>query len=569
MRLMARSETSEAGDRRWSGLTGHAELPDAPGVVFGRLRHSRLGRALRARPVVIDTVFALAVGLVVIPTALSSSPPPPQIAVVVLAVGVVGPLCLRRRYPGGTFTICAAALFVALILWGPVPEGFMPLAVAFYTVAKWCSRLVTIAAGLVLATWSITMSTQLGGTPIQSKGAIVFLMFSTAVTAGVLGFNANTRRAYLASIADRAARAERERDQRARIAAADERARIAREMHDIVAHNLSVMIALADGATFALQGVAASEGSPGAEPDESRPTTAARAVQAISNTGREALTQMRGLLGVLRDDTPRPGPSTAATLPSAATVPNAAIPPMGQSDSAASMNPARAVAEHLGARARAGNHPFVSAPGFPQPAGGKAAPPVTATDSEIMAPQPSLAELSGLIEQVRRAGLPVTVTAVGRRRTLPADAELTAFRIVQESLTNTLKHAGPGASATVTLRYDSRGLDLTITDPGGAARRPHTGAEADGLLRSIGGLPPGGRGLVGMYERAALHGGTLTAGPVGAPGAGWRVTARINVIAAPQPARPPAPPGAIPPVAPAETPVAPPGPLPAPPVAPA
>src|SRR6185369_7905629 len=370
----------------------------------------------------------------------------------------------------------AGAAFAQTILWAGSVTAFATftmLLVEFYTVAKWCSRRATMAAAWTLVAWIALTALALPGNT-QGRVALVLLMLPLAVSAGVLGVNANTRRTYLASIADRAVRAERERDQQARIAAADERARIAREMHDIVAHNLSVMIALADGATFALRSTAGPELAHSGDARDSgaraqavgdRALAAARAVESISATGREALAQMRGLLGVLRDESP-----TQPVPPTQPAPPYAVSPPQLPSD-------------------------------------------------PVVAPQPRLAELGGLIEQMRRAGLPVTVNVTGERRELTADAELTVFRIIQESLTNVLKHAGPGASAAISLRYDPGGVDVDIVDHGGAG--PRTNA-----------LPPGGRGINGMRERAALHGGTLTASPDRGLAGGWRVRARINAASA-------------------------------------
>jgi len=535
MKVMAWSRWSP-GRAAVARSTRPADLPDAPGVIFGRLRHGRIGRGLRAHPVLVDSPLAFMIGLFAVGPIIFSRRGL-SVGLLLITVAAAASLCLRRHFPVPTFIACAGAAFAQTILWAGSVTAFATftmLLVEFYTVAKWCSRRATMAAAWTLVAWIALTAVALPGNT-QGRIALVLLMLPLAVSAGVLGVNANTRRTYLASIADRAVRAERERDQQARIAAADERARIAREMHDIVAHNLSVMIALADGATFALRSTAEpepahsgdarddaqssgapsssgrSEGASGAaagsgakaQAADDRALAAARAVESISATGREALAQMRGLLGVLRDESPtRPVPPTQPAPPYA-----------------------------------------VSPPQLPS--------------DPVVAPQPRLAELGGLIEQMRRAGLPVTVNVTGERRELTADAELTVFRIIQESLTNVLKHAGPGASAAISLRYDPGGVDVDIVDHGGAG--PRTNA-----------LPPGGRGINGMRERAALHGGTLTASPDRGLAGGWRVRARINAASAlrlPPAGSPAFPPGTAPsqPAAPGPAPA---GPMPMPAVTP-
>jgi signal transduction histidine kinase len=238
----------------------------------------------------------------------------------------------------------------------------------------------------------------------------------------VLGLSIRTRRAYLDSLRDRAERLERDRDQQSVIAAAAERARIATEMHDVVAHHLAVMTALADGARFAL----------GAHPDQ-----AATAMDAVSATGRAALSDMHALLGVLADR--------------------------------------------------------------------------TGDESAGIRPQPDLSALAGLTAQVTDAGLPVTFSIAGVDGFAVAPGlQLVAYRIVQEALTNALKHGGPGAHAQVEVRVTGRTLSVEVVDQGG---RP--------LVRPYGQQPTQGRGLLGMRERVTAYGGTLEMGP--RPEGGWRV----------------------------------------------
>jgi signal transduction histidine kinase len=236
----------------------------------------------------------------------------------------------------------------------------------------------------------------------------------------VIGLNVRTRRAYLAALEDRAAQLEAERDTRARLAVASERARIAREMHDIVTHNLSVMIALADGAGYVI---------------ESSPVEAAGAVRQVAETGRTALREMRRLLGVLRDD----------------------------------------------------------------------------DGSGTLEPLPGLNELEDLIEQVRAAGLPTRLEVRGTPFGMGPGAELSVYRLVQEGLTNCMKHAPSASGATVTLSYrPAHQLTIDVLDDGSP------GAERNE-----------GHGLTGMRERAELFGGSAEAGPQ-AHG-GWRVHVVLNL----------------------------------------
>jgi signal transduction histidine kinase len=255
---------------------------------------------------------------------------------------------------------------------------------------------------------------------------MVVLLSGMGVAAGVLGLNVRTRRAYLESLRDRAERLERDRDQQALIAAAAERARIAREMHDVVAHHLAVMTALADGARFALA----------AHPDQ-----AATALEAVSATGRSALSDMHALLGILPDSS---GDETAQT-----------------------------------------------------------------------SPQPGLDALGDLAAQVTDAGLPVTFTIVHDNAFPVAQGlQLVAYRVVQEALTNTLKHGGSGAKARIDLQVSGRTLEVEVVDSGGIPS-----------IRPYGAQPAQGRGLLGMRERVAAYDGALEAGPL--PQGGWRVRALL------------------------------------------
>ena len=243
--------------------------------------------------------------------------------------------------------------------------------------------------------------------------------------AGILGRNSLNRRRLLESLRERAARLELERDQQGRLAAAAERARIARELHDVVAHNLTVMIALADGASYTLREA----------PDEAQTV-----LTTASSMGRRALAEMRRLLGVLREE-------------------------------------------------------------------GDGASP----DRD---PQPGVARIDGLVEQVRAAGLPVSYRVSPTARTLPDGIQLALYRIVQESLTNTLKHAGPSATAEVEVVATDHDVRVLVVDTG-IPPAPAAGAPNGN----------GGSGLRGMRERAAVYSGAVQAGP--RPEGGWQVEAQL------------------------------------------
>lgn len=246
--------------------------------------------------------------------------------------------------------------------------------------------------------------------------------FAFAALAGIV---VRTRKKYTEALVDRADRLERERDQQTRLAAAAERARIAREMHDIIGHNLSVITGLADGGSYAAA---------------RNPERAAQALDAIGTTSRQALAELRRLLGVLRD---RP------------------------------------------------------------------------EDAE-RTPQPTLDDMDALLEGVRRAGLAVRLRVAGTPPAVPPTAgrQLTVYRVVQESLTNTLKHTGRSSALTadVSLTYHPRELEAVITDNG--SPRPSDRASAGT-----------GQGITGMRARASLYDGTLEAGPTTTTG--WRVRLRL------------------------------------------
>ncbi|MFJ1582637.1 sensor histidine kinase [Streptomyces sp. NPDC088197] len=402
-------------------------------VLAGRARR-RVGR--RLPPMVVDGLFAatLYVGLSMLARAALRDDPVPFLA---LGAGLTAPLVWRRRAPLAVFACIAATAFVQWLLDFQVPAD-VALLVALYTVAAYCDRRRLMMAfgvlevGVVLATVSWAMHDRSAGTFVS--------LSAMAVAAAVFGVNMRSRRDRLAFLEDRAVRLERERDQRAQLAVADERARIAREMHDIVTHNLSVMVALADGAVFAQQRT---------------PERATTAMRQVSATGRQAITDMRRFLGVLRADEP----------------------------------------------------------------------------DALRHPMPGIAQLESLVDQVRAAGLPTVLSVAGDPGPVPVAAQLTVYRLVQEALTNTLKHAPAGTSAEVRIGCAPDALTVTVTDDGpgthpAAADTAHGGAIAEGAAA------PAGHGIPGMRERAAAYGGSLVAGPL--PGGGWRVAA-VLVLGAPEP----------------------------------
>jgi signal transduction histidine kinase len=370
---------------------------------------------------VFDVLLTLAAAVTAVGSAVHDTPHP-QRAAVALLVLAAAPLVVRRIWPVPVFGV-VLVLNAAAGLWGHVHAvNGLALLIALYTVAAMRPRReALLCAGLLEVAVLTGLLLFAGG------GWWYDAIFASGMVAAALGLGLYwaTRRAYLAELHDRAERLERERDQQGALAAAAERARIAREMHDIVAHHLTVMVTLSDAA------VAASASSP---------ERAAEVMRSVSATGRRALADTRRLLGVLRQ-------------------------PPGQ-------DPA-----------------------------------------ENLQPVPDLSQLDALIEQVRSAGLDTTLEIHGAARDVPAGVQLTVYRLVQEALTNTLKHGGSGARATVRLQFLPGELRVDIDDDGAGAAAPATA--------SVGG------GLVGMRERVHAYGGDVHAGPR-TPG-GWKVSARLHL----------------------------------------
>ena len=351
-----------------------------------------------------------------------------RVAAVPLSCALALVVALRRRAPERMLLVALGTGLAQLALNVPTNPGNAAFPVIIYTCAsngaRWSSRLA-LTAGLAAAPVSMIRwpphdeNSTVWTTLIQTFFLTVIFALSW-----VIGDRLRTRRAYYAELEERNARLHREREAQSRAAVAAERARIARELHDVVAHNVSVMVVQADGAAYVLD----------AAPDQAK-----QALATISSTGRQALAEMRRLLGLLR----------------------------------------------------AGDD-----------AGGE------------YVPQPGVDQLADLIDQVRGAGLPVRFEVAGDARPLSSGVELTAYRIVQEALTNVRKHGGDGASASVLLGFGDAALDLLIEDDGRGARHE---------LYEQGGRDGLGQGLIGMRERIGMIGGTLDAGP--RPGGGFRISA--------------------------------------------
>ncbi|MEU5993993.1 sensor histidine kinase [Spirillospora sp. NPDC047418] len=375
---------------------------------------------LRRKKPLVDAFFAAPILLIAVPSLLGGTYGMGALQYGLLTVLLTGPLVLRRTYPRTVLTVTALVSFVQCVAGLQPVQGNIAVLMAIYTVTAGFSIRWGIAAALVGLTGAGMAAWRYPSGADDRKYAFVMLGLLVAGVY-VLGLHMRTRRAYLRSVEERAERLERERDNEVKVAMAAERARIARELHDVVAHNVSVIVVQADGASFAI------------DTDVGR---ARQALEAISSTGRLALAEMRRLLGVLRED----------------------------------------------------------------------------DDAGAFAPQPGVAELDDLVEQVRGSGLAVTYEVDGTPAAMSEGRQLTVFRIVQEALTNTLKHGGPRVSVSVRLRYADDALEIRVADDG-------RGAAAFDDHR--------GHGLAGMRERVAVYGGDVRAAP--RPGGGFEVVARLPV----------------------------------------
>lgn len=412
---------------------------DAAGGLVGHPATARLfhaGQRVRqwdtARPWALDTAVVVTIFLVFCLPALphDGDPPdtpipfvwPPLAEMLLFQAALLVPLWWRRRAPLAAFHAVMAAFVVELAV-GVLLRADVALLVAVYSLVLHAPlRRLPWAVPASIATFVLLVIRLATVLPV---GDVIFLLLSIGVAAAALGFAVRIRRAQLAALRDRARQLEIERDQRSRLVAASERARMAREMHDIVGHSLAVIIALADGGAYAV---------------DVAPERGKEALNLIGDTSRRSLGELRRILGVLRE---------------------------------------RAEAPDL-------------------------------------SPQPRIADLDSLCRRVRAAGPQVEYQSAGELDALDLGVQLAAYRIVQEALTNILKHAGPRTRVRMALRIDGTRLRIMIRDTGppDAADRP---------------APPGepGHGLIGMRERAGLYGGTVAAGP--APGGGWSVAADLDL----------------------------------------
>lgn len=371
-------------------------------------------------------------------------------------------LYFRYRFPYGSIYVVIAALCLTLVT--PFPDSLVitcypPVSLAAYHTGRhWTRRarfrgLILGWVGALAVTVQASLSFLYHWDDIPAR---IFISLMLGVLCGsiftvfwFLGDSRRMRELRSEEFKERARRLEYEQEQERRLAAQDERTRIAREMHDIVAHSLSSIISQADGARYAAasartaraqQTQQAQQAEQPGQAQQSEPDIAEQTLELIADTARDSLTQMRSLLGLLRTD-----------------------------------------------------------------------------EATAYAPVPTLSDVPALVEQSRRAGLPVTFTGITgtMARTLPQGAELAAYRTVQEALTNALKHS-PGAATTVTIHWGKDGLQLRVQN------EPVSPAVAQHIARPV---PGSGNGLRGMSERIALYHGTLTYGLQ--PDGGWLVEAAL------------------------------------------
>lgn len=388
------------------------------------------GRPLRG------VAFDVAVSALVALVSLTAAVNQPGWAATLVGVAMAAALLFRRTHPSAVTVVVAALALVQVIAeWGPLVYDVAVL-IALYSVVKYGERLRDgVLAGAVAAVGVLLAAAQ---TPNVIQWWVTALWYALVTGAvWLVALNVRTRRLYVLSLEERATTLEREREAEFRAAVAEERTRIARELHDVVAHSMAVMIVQADGARFMLD----------RDPEQAR-----TAVKVVADTGRQALEEMRRLVGVLRDAGPGSG------------------------------------ADGL----------------------------VVAADPEHR--RLALAELPDLLTRFGDAGLRIRSTVTGAPQALPPGLELTVYRVVQEALTNALKHAGVGADVEVCLGHTAEAVVVQVVDNGQG--RP-----------LVSPTPSGGHGLLGMRERVTVYDGSLTAGP--RPAGGWQVDVRLPLPSEP------------------------------------
>jgi signal transduction histidine kinase len=389
-----------------------------------------LARLVGLRPPLTDVLLAAGVLVVAQVETWMTSSFQPKLPLALLAVVMTAPLAWRRRAPFGVLVVVGVAGAVLGTGWPELNAlyTFIAVVVAVFSVGAYAEpRRAVVGCALMLGWFWLGALIDNAERPGQ-HGPSDFV-FVTVVFGGawLVGRALRDRGLQAAELQQRAAQLEADQQAQARAAVAAERVRIARELHDVIAHSVSVMVIQAGAAEQLLQDT---------------PERARGPLEAVQDTGRQTILELRRLLGILRED--------------------------GQELS--------------------------------------------------LAPQPGLAALGLLVEEMGQAGLPVQLRVEGEAGRLPPGVDLAAYRIIQEALTNTLRHAGP-AHAEVLVRYQQDAVELEVLDDG-RGPGPHDGASRASR-----------HGLVGMRERVALYGGTLEAGPLattpGAAGRGYAVRARL------------------------------------------
>jgi signal transduction histidine kinase len=392
-------------------------------------------------------LFGLLVTVHTVPAALVALP-----SRLVLGAAIFFPVALRRRHPVPAF--CALIVFAVLATaTGPAGSSLMFLVASYvlYTVTVTGNKQTGIAAlaFALVVIGAIVLLARGHEIPTNGGNSVDVVVAFALIIAWMTGYSVRQRRLYAQMLQHEAASS----------AVNEERLRIARELHDVVAHSMSVIAVQAGYGQYVI---------------DDNPADARDALGAIQATSRDALEEMRRMLGVLRQQDvsgPVPAVPAAAGMP----MPRAADARPGPAD----------------ARPAAAGAP--------------------------LAPAPGLADLDRLIQRTRGAGVQVSLERSGRVRAVPAGVDLSAYRIIQEALTNVVRHAGGGAHCAVSVGYGDEALDIRVTDDGG---RP--------LVLTPAAVTGTGHGIIGMRERANLCGGEFSAGPL--PDGGFQVTATLPLL---------------------------------------